>query len=102
LPFARPDVDPAEEPDLDAGPEFELAPCPSKLLAGILSEVGLECWNPLFDLPLPIALVLLCAEKKCWFCDTPRVVDGAAARPLAEKLARLGLTGSLPVLNRAF
>jgi hypothetical protein len=25
-----------------------------------------------------------CAEKKCWFCDTPRVVDAAAERPLAE------------------
>ncbi|MGA9506795.1 MAG: hypothetical protein WBV31_20315 [Terriglobales bacterium] len=24
------------------------------------------------------------AEKKCWFCDTFRVVEAAAARPLAE------------------
>jgi hypothetical protein len=30
------------------------------------------------------------------------VVDAAAARPLAEKLSRLGLTGNLPVEKRAF
>jgi hypothetical protein len=40
---------------------------------------------------------LLCAEKKCWFCDTFRVVEAAAGRPLAEKLSRLGVTGNLPV-----
>jgi hypothetical protein len=41
-------------------------------------------------------------EKKCWFCDTLRVVEAAAARPLAEKLSRLlGLTGNLPVLKLA-
>jgi hypothetical protein len=41
-------------------------------------------------------------EKKCWFCDTPRVVEAAAGRPLADMLSRLGLTESLPVLKRAF
>lgn len=46
--------------------------------------------------------VLLRAEKKCWFCETLRIVDGAAGRPLAEKLSRLGVTGSLPVVKRAF
>ena len=45
---------------------------------------------------------LLCAEKKCWFCEILRVVDGAAGRPLAEKLSRLGVTGNLPVEKRAF
>jgi hypothetical protein len=50
----------------------------------------------------PAALLPPRAEKKCWFCDTFRVVDAAAARPLAEKLSRLGLTPNLPVLKRAF
>jgi hypothetical protein len=31
-----------------------------------------------------------------------RVVEAAAGRPLAEKLPRLGFTGSLPVVKRAF
>jgi hypothetical protein len=48
------------------------------------------------------AAVLPRAEKKCWFCDTFRVVEGAAGRPLAEKLSRLGVTGSLPVVKCAF
>jgi hypothetical protein len=30
------------------------------------------------------------------------MVDAAAGRPLADMLSRLGLTDSLPVLNRAF
>ena len=42
------------------------------------------------------------AEKKCWFCDTLRMVEGAAARPLAEKLSRLGVIGTLPAVKRAF
>jgi hypothetical protein len=48
------------------------------------------------------AVVVPWVEKKCWFWATFRVVDAAAARPLAEKLSRPGLTGGLPVLNRAF
>jgi hypothetical protein len=48
--------------------------------------------------PLPLAR----AEKKCWFCDTFRVVEAAAGRPLAEKLSRVGVTGSLPVEKCAF
>jgi hypothetical protein len=30
------------------------------------------------------------------------MVEGAAGRPLAEKLSRLGVIGSLPVEKRAF
>lgn len=55
-----------------------------------------------FD-PVPVVPRLVPrAEKKCWFCDTPRLVDAAAERPLAEKLSRPGVTGSLPVAIRAF
>jgi hypothetical protein len=42
------------------------------------------------------------AEKKCWFCDTCRMVEAAAGRPLAEKLSRLGVMGTLPFVKRAF
>lgn len=35
--------------------------------------------------------------KKCPAC-LPRVVDGLAARPLADKLARVGVTGKFPVM----
>jgi len=39
--------------------------------------------------------------KKC--CGPPlRIVDGAAGRPLADKLARVGTTGRFPVIMRAF
>lgn len=48
--------------------------------------------------PLPLEAELAPrVEKKCWFCETFRVVEAAAERPLAEKLSRLGLTGNLPV-----
>jgi hypothetical protein len=44
---------------------------------------------------------LLCAEPKKR-CDPPlRTVDGAAARPLADKLAWEGTTGRLPAIMRA-
>ena len=44
---------------------------------------------------------LLCADPtKC--CEPVlRIVDGAAARPLADKLAREGTTGRLPAIMRA-
>jgi len=48
------------------------------------------------------ALVVPRVEKKCWFCDAFRVVDATAGRPLAEKLSRLGVAGTLPVVKRAF
>lgn len=44
--------------------------------------------------------ILLCAPKKR--CEPPpRIVEGAAARPLADKLARDGTTGRLPAIMRA-
>jgi hypothetical protein len=43
---------------------------------------------------------VLCVPKKC--CAPPlRMVDGAAARPLADRLARVGTTGKFPVIMRA-
>lgn len=44
--------------------------------------------------------MLLCDPKKR--CEAPlRIVDGAAARPLAERLACEGTTGRLPAIIRA-
>jgi hypothetical protein len=40
---------------------------------------------------------LLCTEPKKW-SEPLRTVDGAAARPLADKLARDGTTGRLPAI----
>lgn len=55
--------------------------------------------RPLAELPLKDRpAVVPRAEKKCWFCDTFRVVEPAAARPLADNPSRLGL-GSLPLLK---
>jgi hypothetical protein len=96
-------------PVLAAGPAFVL-PRASELLSELFSEFWLNCRNPPFELafeparepafdpplpgraasrPLPADLPasdaeLLRPEKKCWFSETFRVVDGAAARPLAE------------------
>lgn len=43
---------------------------------------------------------LLCVPKNR--CEPPpRIVEGAAARPLAERLAREGTTGRLPAIMRA-
>ena len=61
-----------------------------------------------FELPFPVndrdvaVFVFPRAEKKCWFCGAFRIVDGAAGRPLAEKLSRLGFTGNLPLEKCAF
>jgi hypothetical protein len=44
---------------------------------------------------------LLCTDPKKWSEPPPSVVDGAAARPLAERLARDGTTGRLPAIMRA-
>lgn len=44
--------------------------------------------------------MLLCVPKKR--CGPPlRTVEGAAARPLADRLARVGTTGKLPAIMRA-
>jgi hypothetical protein len=122
LPFllSRAGIDPAELPPLGAEPKFELPR---------VCEFWLKRWELVFpgratsrpfpvnppacrlpfdicDCPLPnerdAVPEVPRAEKKCWFCDTFRMVEGAAARPLAEKLSRLGVIGSLPVEKRAF
>jgi hypothetical protein len=52
------------------------------------------CWNDAGR------ATLLCEPKK--FCEPPlRIVEGAAARPLADRLARDGTTGRLPAIMRA-
>jgi hypothetical protein len=52
------------------------------------------CWNEAGR------ATLLCDPKK--LCEPPlRMVEGAAARPLADKLARDGTTGRLPAIIRA-
>jgi hypothetical protein len=53
------------------------------------------CWNGTGR----VALAVL--PKKCWGPPL-RIVDGAAGRPLADKLARVGTTGRFPVIMRAF
>lgn len=53
-----------------------------------------SCWNDAGR------AMLLCVPKKR--SEPPlRIVDGAAARPLADKLARDGTTGRLPAICRA-
>lgn len=53
------------------------------------------CWNETGRVAVPRA-----DPKKC--CAPPlRMVDGAAARPLADKLACVGTTGKLPAIMRA-
>jgi hypothetical protein len=51
------------------------------------------CWNGTGRAAAPDL------PKKC--CCPPRIVDGAAARPLADKLACVGTTGTFPVIMRA-
>jgi len=53
------------------------------------------CWNDAGR-----AMLLWAEPTKC--CEPVlRTVDGAAARPLADKLAREGTTGRLPAIMRA-
>lgn len=116
--FCQPPLLPREAfelPGRASEPKFELL-CASEPLTEPLSLVWPECWNPPLELPFPTLPVSRAKvdlafeppaaaprlEKKCWFCDTLRVVEAAAARPLAEKLSRLGVTGNLPVLKLAF
>src|SRR6202011_3423377 len=53
------------------------------------------CWNDAGR-----AILLRAEPTKCC-APTLRIVDGAAARPLADKLAREGTTGRLPAIMRA-
>src|SRR5579864_4994803 len=45
-------------------------------------------------------MLLWLPKKRC--VPPLRTVDGAAARPLADRLARVGTTGRFPVIMRAF
>jgi hypothetical protein len=94
LPFSRAVVEPPELPGLGAEPQFEL-PRVSELLSGLLSELGLERWNPLFELllpgretsrPFPLDLPS-CRLPFETCCDCPRSEerDAAAVLPRAEK-----------------
>ena len=106
-----------------AEPEFELPR---------VSEFWLKRWNPLFELVFPgratsrpfprppacrfrsrsaIALARTIAMRSQWCLGPRRSADSATrseslkeppARPLAEKLSRPGVIGSLPVEKRAF
>jgi len=61
----------------------------------VCCRCAVSCWNDAGR------ATLLCADPKK--CSEPplRTVDGAAARPLADRLARDGTTGKLPAIMRA-
>jgi hypothetical protein len=125
---ARADIEPPELPGLGVEPQFELLRVsefrlkrrdplfelvfPGRATSRPFPVKPPGCRLPfeICDCPRPcplsndrdVAAVAPRAEKKCWFCDTFRTVEGAAGRPLAEKLSRLGVIGSLPVVKRAF
>src|SRR5580700_988109 len=101
---------PADEPVFDRCavlaapvPRNADSPAPSRPPAGIAPtwfcamlcrRLAVCCWNDCDG------DALLCAPpKKC--SEPPRTVEGAAARPLAERLAREGTTGRLPAIMRA-
>jgi hypothetical protein len=101
---------PADEPVLERcavvaapAPRAADSPAPSRPPAGIAPtwfcamlcrRLAVCCWNDCGR------EALLCtAPKKC--SEPPRIVDGAAARPLAERLEREGTTGRLPAIMRA-
>jgi hypothetical protein len=61
----------------------------------VCRRVAVCCWNEAGRTPL---LGVLPKKRS----DPPlRIVDGAAARPLADKLVRVGTTGKLPAIKRA-
>jgi hypothetical protein len=67
---------------------------PTWLCCIVCRRLAVCCWNDTGR------ATLLWAPKKR--CEPPlRTVDGAAARPLADKLARDGTTGKLPAIMRA-
>lgn len=68
---------------------------PTRLCCIACRKLAVCCWNETGR------ATLLCVDPKNR-CDPPlRTVDGAAARPLADKLARDGTTGKLPAIMRA-
>jgi hypothetical protein len=58
-------------------------------------KCAVSCWNDAGR------ATLLCADPKKCSARPLRTVDGAAARPLADRLARDGTTGKLPAIMRA-
>lgn len=68
---------------------------PTCLCAIDCRRLAVCCWNDAGR------AILLCAEPTNRCDPPPRMVDGAAARPLADKLAREGTTGRLPAIMRA-
>ena len=61
----------------------------------VCCKCAVSCWNDAGR------ATLLCTEPKKRSEPPLRTVDGAAARPLAERLARDGTTGRLPAIMRA-
>lgn len=58
-------------------------------------KCAVSCWNDAGR------ATLLCADPKKCSAPPLRTVDDAAARPLADRLARDGTTGKLPAIMRA-
>ena len=60
----------------------------------VCRRLAVCCWNDTGR------ATLLCTDPKKR-SEPFRTVEGAAARPLADKLARVGTTGRLPAIMRA-
>jgi hypothetical protein len=61
----------------------------------VCRRLAVCCWNETGR------ATLLCTWPKKRSDPPPRMVDGAAGRPLAERLPRDGTTGRLPAIMRA-
>jgi hypothetical protein len=68
---------------------------PTWLCCMVCRKLAVCCWNDTGR------ATLLCVEPKNRCDPVLRTVEGAAARPLADKLARDGTTGRLPAIMRA-
>lgn len=87
-PFAP--CDTADSPEPSRPPA---GTAPTWLCCILCRRLAVCCWNDCGR------ETLLCDPKKC--SEPLRTVDGAAARPLADRLARDGTTGRLPAIMRA-
>lgn len=68
---------------------------PTWLRCIVCRRLACCCWNETGR------AILLCADPKKRSLPPLRIVDGAAPRPLADRLARVGTTGRLPAIMRA-
>jgi hypothetical protein len=107
FPLSRADVEPPELPRVSGRDEELFCGPVERDPAAVFCPDWPKRWDPLFerlfelmfelllpgretsrlfpaDLLFDAAAVVPWAEKKCWFCDTFRVVEAAAGRPLAE------------------